>query len=916
MSASTKKVLAILIASSLGLLGATSSHASTEIIQEEKPLDECISKQHKLSVLFLVDESISLTKNKKNPKGTDPKNLRVKALQASATALASLANGDKQDRIDVEASIAGFGDGYTPHQDWMSLDSETISDFSLELAKQAQRNTDFHTRYNEAMKGAVASFEKSTNDGDSCRLLIWFSDGQHDYDDVRGLSKFEKRQISYDLCRSGGYVDQLRENGVFIQAVGLNDSSQAMELMKIIAVRDGLFKSDGLTLTRCGEQPGIGKFTWVNEADGLIDALISGEPVHPNQCADGTPECYEFIFQVDETVSRFRFLVTTPETGVNSTVVTAGEGDSFSLFEGEEKHPIDVVTATSLTSTKVLLDVLREKGESIEGHWKIRFLGPNASAAIGKVSFVGDTTLRIMDGTDKPLRSIDRFKTTGLTAKLSRVSEGSRIQAIEFTFKYLQEEQKIIAQSIGNNSFKVEKNAIAQLLSNSGKFASVGSVDISALPLGYVLGLKDEKGDDVSISYHPTFLHDVQITDGDQQPIVKSILGADGKRLEFKGTTKRTAYFTFAGADAADTKVEFSSGDQSLTRNPKKFTVIEQKECVVPRGREKTCQVDIKPEVKGYGPYGVPLTITYTNKTSSETKKISHVASVNMKTEPPVGPGIRRAIELLALFLLVQGSLRAGFAILMTRFARLNGTSRRGRIPVSIDSSGRISPRGSAQFALIDDGYAIENSESVREFDLFGIRFSCSPLRTFLKSTVTPIGQASAADTHVFGSSSSRMSNDLSIGLVNLALRNQWVLRVSRNEIESLANGTSSISGEVVAFFDPYDFKHMDGQMQSLGTSIVSSAVPESIREIVEVAKNKSETHEKNDLKVSVDHQSDNSSVNKNPFNVTATSSIPNASMVSSEVEKPKKQKKNKKKDVSPSVEPPSENKPRNPFAN
>jgi hypothetical protein len=744
--------------------------------------------------------------------------------------------------------------------------------------------------------------------------LIWFSDGQHDHDDSRGLSKLEKRQISDDLCGSGGYVDQLRENGVFIQAVGLNTSSQAMELMKIIAVRDGSFSSDGLSLSNCGEQRGNGKFTWVSEADGLIDALISGENVRPNKCADGTPECSEFVFNVDETVSRFRFLVTTPLIGVNSTVVTAGQGDSFELFKTVEANPIDVVTATTLTSTKILLDVLREKGESINGEWKIRFIGPKASEAVGKVSFIGDTVVRVSDGERKPLKAIDRFKTSGLLAKLSKLSDGSRVQAIEFSFKYLKNEHVVVAQSIGSDEFKLEKSAVMHIFSKTEKFASVGSVDISARPLGYVLGLKDENNKDVSISYRPTLLPDVQITDGDQQPVVKSILGPDGMKLKFEGTTKRSAYFTFRGADAADTKVFFSSGEQNLTTNPKQFSVIKQDECIVPRGEEKTCQVEIKPQIKGYGAYDVPLSISYVN--SSGTKKISQVASVMMKTDPDPWAGIRRALKLLGLFLLIQGSLRAGFAVLMTRFAKLNGSSRRGRIPVAIDQTGRISPSGSTQFSVADDGYATENTESVRSFKLFGVQFSCSPMRTFLRSTVTPIGQAGESGSFVFGSSGSRIVGDSSVGLVNLGLRNQWVLRISENEVEKLANGANSVSGDVVAFFDPPDLKPIEGQIQSLGTSLVSSAVPESIRNVVAEIKKNNETLKTSNQETSPAQQPTASTVSKNPFSSTAVDSNPSAVTTAATSEKQKKQKKQKKQDTKPAAESTAESKPRNPFAN
>jgi hypothetical protein len=248
----------------------------------------------------------------------------------------------------------------------------------------------------------------------------------------------------------------------------------------------------------------------------------------------------------------------------------------------------------------------------------------------------------------------------------------------------------------------------------------------------------------------------------------------------------------------------------------------------------------------------------------------------------------------------------------MTRFAKLNGSSRRGRIPVAIDQTGRITPSGSAQFSVVDDGYAIENQESVRGFKVFGVQFSCSPMRTFLRSTVTPIGQAEESGSFVFGSSGYRIVGNTSVGLVNLGLRNQWVLRISNNEIEKLANGANSVSGEVVAFFDPVDLKPIEGQVQSLGTSLVSSAVPASIKNVVDDVKKNKETLKTSNLETSPTQQSNSPTVSKNPFGGTVTDS--NSPVVVSTADSEKKQKKQKKQKQDSTPVP--ESRPRNPFAN
>jgi hypothetical protein len=175
------------------------------LVPESEPqpsITSCIAKHHRLEALMVVDESVSLIRAKgQNGKilpGTDMNDDRVTALKAVTQVLLDKVNDiDPKRRTEVSVALSGFGNGYVPHQKWMDLTSSSSTDFLEEIDKQSKRETSQYTRYHLALEGALKTFsEKESENGVTCRLLIWFSDGQHDDNDSgKVMSSAEESQV-------------------------------------------------------------------------------------------------------------------------------------------------------------------------------------------------------------------------------------------------------------------------------------------------------------------------------------------------------------------------------------------------------------------------------------------------------------------------------------------------------------------------------------------------------------------------------------------------------------------------------------------------------------------------------------------------------------------------------------------------
>lgn len=848
----TLQVAALLVVSTL--FPASLSASNVEQVQGSA-LDKCLATTRKLQALFLVDESVSLRdqppKNNRQRPGNDPDDTRVPALKAAIRALTSLTRGSEDVAVKVEASLAGFGDRFIERAGWMDLNDTSISTLEREIEKQADRDTDQHTRYHRALDGALRTFVKSGNGEAACRLLVWFSDGLHDDDDagnVTDLSSRERQQIQKDICGSNGILSQLHNNGVYVRAVGLNESMKQMELMKAIAEGNGsVALGAGSTLKNCGFKVGrdAGEFSLATDADDIVDQLISvpGGPeddVATSKCADGSTDCSEIRFKADGSILGFKMLITRPSEAV--TVELASEQcGKVQIFLRQANSCADTTTIETLTDSKALLDVRRNTG-SIEGEWSVSFRGPEARLARGRVRFVGEADISVTDKQGQELRVLDRYKAGDVVVTGKSKERGLSVQDVAVTLEHrdvLSELKRDREPSTGN--FVVPGALVQSVL--KGVLSEAPSVEMVLQPAGVVEGLRRIDGGQspVEVDYKPLRIP-LSVTDGQLFPeFIPS--NASEVMPRINGTAKTTLTLRFRGPDSEDGKVKFEIAEA----NELGFSLISGEECEVPKGVEVTCVVEVKPNKQSYGVKEVPLVVerSTSQRGNAEGEQVVS-AKVEMTRKPNVEKGVWTAVALVVAFLLIQGALRLFFATQMSRFPAVSATTRKARISVVVGADGSIAGTPNQIFAVQagDDGFAFENLEHQQEFDLYGYHYEVSTFSTFFRSTSSPVGRVSRPGHVVIGSLGTHSQRNVlkdngeTTGLVPLNLVGTWIVGMTTENFVRLTEGVSVVEADLVVYLKPYEVYPRQEQLQQIefefGTTVFASDLNRLISEFVQ----------------------------------------------------------------------------------
>jgi len=820
-------IVAVLLAGMASL--ASASKPATASLT--KKLDECISRQKNISAVFLIDESSSLTSN-------DPKNERIPALKAAARALNSLTRGKKDSAVEVRVAIAGFEGSFNVRQGWTELSDSTLDEVLTVLDKEEKRETVKLTRYHVALKGSLDLFAKDSVEGEACRILVWFSDGEHDNDNVSGLSSVEKNQISKEICGAGGYADGLRKAGAFVQAVGLNKDAAKFALMQLVSEDSGTFSSGGLSLAKCGVEPAAGRFGNASDSSQIVDIITNlpggaQDNVVTSKC-DEVAGCSEIKFTVDPSIVSFKVQVTRPPTGIDSVVLFRGEQE-WPLFDTPEESRVDFLDIEPLTADKVLVDARTNSTKPLVGDWKIRFLGKNALQATGRVKFVGEADVQVLDATGKTVTDIDRFEAAPLKVSISTGNSSSLIENVKVQIQGVDKSMDLITESNSLNQYVVGKSTIENAL-QSGDFKESSAVALSVLPIGFVPGLTDGQGKPVQIEY-TSIRTNLGVSNGSGLPsYVPEESGSEP--VEIKGTKSAVLSLRFKGANSSAGEVTFTG----VEAEPHSFSLTSgTKVCSIPKAEIVTCEVEVKPTSDGYGEVVVPIRAQLSSKSSPEVAKQIVPASVMMSRDANVSKGLRNALFLFLLFAVVQLLIRAGFASAVSQFSALAATTRHAKVKVKVFSDGSVEGASSRAFAIEEDaGFANEVISRQKNFDLFGFSFNSSTFETFKHSTARPLGLVTRDGWYSFGSAGTKTQGKRSgppqstLGQVELTLRGQWCIGVSNNSIEQLSSGAEYVDGEFVAYFDDFARTPVDTQLEDFELAVSSSSFGSSLISAVE----------------------------------------------------------------------------------
>jgi hypothetical protein len=868
---------------------------------------------------MLIDESKSLREFKDGGSvkpGNDPLDSRVPALEsvvrvlASAVESSALRAGDARKPLDVAIGISGFGDGYSERVPFQRLNGQSIEQIVSGLELQRERDSDLHTRYHTALQGALASFENYSTSPTVCRLLVWFSDGEHDDDNSPGFISRERDQIQNLMCGDGGIVDTLRLAKVNIVAAGLNPDESKLALMRLIAEGGSPYRASdssgkqgrvNVSVERCGAEPTNGRYAVAASADDIVDRLfevleeVPGIP-NPNdsveiptsqveECsvvATSVPEvCNALEFEVDETVVSFQILAERPTSAVE-IVLTTNEGQSYAVLKvgdavnSEAKDQVlrkNTVSTTPVTKRKVFISVTRKKENPIAGTWRLDFLGAGAKDSKGTVNFVGATDIELVspnfDSSSNSLK-VARYKAEDLGIRVRTETPGTAVRDLLVSFGSGDAVETLVVQGDETDDalFGVVGRELERAL-QSEKLRKVSSVDLFVQPVGDVRGLSFKDGRSVPINYGSSKFG-VRVSNGAGLP---SFVRAEGV-LEFQGTPKQKVSLVFLGPDSGDGLVEFKEAVEPQDAKAN-LDLIPRDACVIPQQKEAICEIELIPDVEAFDQFPVSIVVVYSgNDTVQEPVEGEISVDVDMVLQPSAGRGALAAVYLILGFLVVQGLVRWLLAYLLSRFAPLVPIARRVRLDAVVDLTGAISlnPMNVAP-SHNDEGFALENTDSVQTFTIFGYDFSVSVLRTFLRSTVAPVGQVNSPLKYVIGSrgyTRSKDQADSSTGQVALTLRSQWVVGVSSADIQRLLNGESTVPAEVVAFLEPYEQgPDREQQISDLSFGLVSSSFAAQFTEILGVEREKASAGEE-----SPSESGDSSTGFDDVFGDTSVSSI------------------------------------------
>jgi len=868
---------------------------------------------------MLIDESKSLREFKDGGSvkpGNDPLDSRVPALEsvvrvlASAVESSALRAGDARKPLDVAIGISGFGDGYSERVPFQRLNGQSIEQIVSGLELQRERDSDLHTRYHTALQGALASFENYSTSPTVCRLLVWFSDGEHDDDNSPGFISRERDQIQNLMCGDGGIVDTLRLAKVNIVAAGLNPDESKLALMRLIAEGGSPYRASdssgkqgrvNVSVERCGAEPTNGRYAVAASADDIIDRLfevleeVPGIP-NPNdsveiptsqveECsvvATSVPEvCNALEFEVDETVVSFQILAERPTSAVE-IVLTTNEGQSYAVLKvgdavnSEAKDQVlrkNTVSTTPVTKRKVFISVTRKKENPIAGTWRLDFLGAGAKDSKGTVNFVGATDIELVspnfDSSSNSLK-VARYKAEDLGIRVRTETPGTAVRDLLVSFGSGDAVETLVVQGDETDDalFGVVGRELERAL-QSEKLRKVSSADLFVQPVGDVRGLSFKDGRSVPINYGSSKFA-VRVSNGAGLP---SFVRAEGG-LEFQGTPKQKVSLVFLGPDSGDGLVEFKEAVEPQDAKAN-LDLIPRDACVIPQQKEAVCEIELIPDVEAFDQFSASIVVIYSgNDTVQEPVEGEISVEVDMVLQPSAGRGALAAVYLILGFLVVQGLVRWLLAYLLSRFAPLVPIARRVRLDAVVDLTGAISlnPMNVAP-SHNDEGFALENTDSVQTFTIFGYDFSVSVLRTFLRSTVAPVGQVNSPLKYVIGSrgyTRSKDQADSSTGQVALTLRSQWVVGVSSADIQRLLNGESTVPAEVVAFLEPYEQgPDREQQISDLSFGLVSSSFAAQFTEILGVEREKASAGEE-----SPSESGDSSTGFDDVFGDTSVSSI------------------------------------------
>jgi hypothetical protein len=373
-------------------------------------LVECLEADGRpLAVLFLVDDSASL-------KRRDSETSRVPALQASISSLGAVA-----ETRDVYVEFYRFGTqtvrAFEDVQSWAQLGKELQSELDVRIRDFASWQDALDTDYATALLRATEVLPAAPVG--ACRLIVWFTDGQLDFEYegapkerewtdfvIRSRADADRAKLLAvaELCGENALVDALRGNdlttdGAFIAAVALGNRDEFDLLERIVTNRDG----------GCGARPAKGTIASTFDVADLTGLLVrSVDPAPPgatagllaigeNECAAPLDPSAPGAFAVPSSLSSIRARFESTHPNVRAVVIAPEEVSGSRIVDLGRSAEL-----ASLSGIQVRIGALSDRLSSATlefptrlsawaGSWEFRFCtdDPDLVGSNGRVEILG-----------------------------------------------------------------------------------------------------------------------------------------------------------------------------------------------------------------------------------------------------------------------------------------------------------------------------------------------------------------------------------------------------------------------------------------------------------------------------------------------------------------------------------------------
>ena len=431
----------------VALILTSSSSSSGQ--EPSDALSTCVTSNRSLSALFLVDTSLSLQRN-------DPENERVQAIRSALSALAAL---DSSAQVEVHVAFLDFSEetrrSFPESPEWIPVPKSPAEHAAI--ANQfAERNEGGATDYVAALEpwlnrelqppdevGALETLERAP--GGSCRLLVWFTDGQLDVGyhgetlivnwtdpptivNSQSVADALWEEAKERLCSPGGLADSLRA-GTDISS-GPSAQVSVVALDRLGTLDFGLLRAfatgEGQD-TDCGSATARGTFGTAEDIGSLAIGLRSAVLGGPHGSREGARSCltseepcedvdadieeYDYTFYLYPGFQRFNLLTLSSHPSVRTEIIMPS-GVSFELESGLRVMEGEGVKLTSqeleLKDGAYLVDGELSPGGSWVGHWRVRYTtdDPQAAEDLNRASiYVFGSLMMELDLSQAPLQA-------------------------------------------------------------------------------------------------------------------------------------------------------------------------------------------------------------------------------------------------------------------------------------------------------------------------------------------------------------------------------------------------------------------------------------------------------------------------------------------------------------------------------